>query len=55
MLVFVQPGWLLWSIYDSRGLDRDPSNPERELSFLEKIISCIKMSKQFYKTDLNLT
>ena len=34
---------------------RNPSNPKRELSFLEKIISCIKISKQLYKIDLNLT
>ena len=34
---------------------RNPSNPKRELSFLEKIISCIKISKQLYKIDFNLT
>ena len=33
----------------------NPSNPKRELSFLEKIISCIKISKQFYKIDFTLT
>ena len=32
---------------------RNPSNPKRELSFLEKIISCIKISKQLYKIDFN--
>ena len=34
---------------------RNSSNPKRELSFLEKIISCIKISKQLYKVDFNLT
>ena len=34
---------------------RNPSNPKRELSSLEKIISCIKISKQLYKIDFNLT
>ena len=34
---------------------RNPSNPKRELSFLEKIISGIKISKQLYKIGFNLT
>ena len=34
---------------------RNAHNPKRELSFLEKIISCVKISKQFNEIDLNLT
>ena len=35
---------------------RNPRNPKREPSFLEKKnISCIKISKQLYKIDFNLT
>ena len=33
----------------------NPKNPKSELSFLAKTISCIKISKQFDKTDFNLT
>ena len=34
---------------------RNASNQKRELSFLEKLISCIKISKQFNKIYFNLT
>ena len=34
---------------------RNPHDPKRELSFLEKIISCVKMSKKFNEIDFNLT
>ena len=34
---------------------RNASNQKRELSFLEKLVSCIKISKQFNKIYSNLT
>ena len=34
---------------------RNASNQKRKLSFLKKIISCIKISKQFDKIYFNLT
>ena len=34
---------------------RNASNRKRELSFLEKLISCIKISKQINKIYFNLT
>ena len=34
---------------------RNASNQKKELSFLEKLISCIKISKQFNKIYFNLT
>ena len=34
---------------------RNAHNPKRELSFLQKIISCVKISKQFNEIDFNLT
>ena len=34
---------------------RNASNQKKELTFLEKLISCIKISKQFNKIYFNLT
>ena len=42
--------WMTQEVYI-----RNASNQKRELSFLEKLISCIKISKQFNKIYINLT